>query len=207
MKARRDYIGTKFVTNEGEPVEIIDYVDKENVLIKFLNMPSFQSWSAMCNISSGQIKFPFKKTVYDRGFYGDGVYRARINNIKTPQYVKWFSMFHRCYNDKYQKRQPTYVGCEVHPDFFNFQNFGKWYDRKIYKSEYALELDKDLLFYGNKIYSPQTCCFVPKEINSTINSKMSDKETMKYLYEKYKKHVPQYISERLYCLAKGELRL
>jgi hypothetical protein len=27
------------------------------------------------------------------------------------------------------------------------------------------ELDKDILIKGNKIYSPETCCFVPKEIN------------------------------------------
>ena len=27
------------------------------------------------------------------------------------------------------------------------------------------ELDKDILIKGNKVYSPETCCFVPQEIN------------------------------------------
>ena len=26
-------------------------------------------------------------------------------------------------------------------------------------------LDKDILIKGNKIYSPETCCFVPQEVN------------------------------------------
>jgi len=29
-----------------------------------------------------------------------------------------------------------------------------------------LELDKDILFKGNKVYSPEICCFVPHVINT-----------------------------------------
>ena len=39
------------------------------------------------------------------------------------------------------------------------------------------------------------------EINATINSKRDDIETMKYLYNKYSKHVPHYIRTKLYQLA------
>ena len=30
----------------------------------------------------------------------------------------------------------------------------------------VLDLDKDILFKGNKVYSPETCCFVPHAVNT-----------------------------------------
>ena len=85
-------------------------------------------------------------------------------------------MFDRCYNPEVHARVPEYIDCEVSDEFCNFQNFAKWYDRKIYTSSYALELDKDLLVRDNKIYSPSTCCFIPKEINNNLNYTRDDKE-------------------------------
>ena len=112
----RTIIGECFVINEGYNIQIIDYVDTKNVLIKFVDRPEIQIWSTMQKIKNGQVKNP--------------------------------------------------------------------------------------LYEGNKIYSPRTCCLLPKEINSTLNSKRHDLDTMKYLYEKYKMDVPYYIRTELYNLTK-----
>lgn len=93
IKDYKSLIGDTYKTNEGYLVKIIDYVDTKNVLVKFVDRPDVQIWSSLQNIKNGQIKNPYHKSVYNKGFYGIGNYTARRNNIKTEEYVKWFSMF------------------------------------------------------------------------------------------------------------------
>jgi hypothetical protein len=159
-----------------------------------------QVWTTLQNIKNGQIKNPYHKSVYGIGYYGIGKYSARINNVKSEEYVKWFSMFFRCYDEKYHQKHPTYIGCSVSSEFHNFQNFAEWYNRTKYECSYPLELDKDFLYDGNRIYSPKTCCLLPKEINNLINYKRHDIESMKLLYLKYKNELPYYLRMELYKL-------
>ena len=64
------------------------------------------------------------------------------------------------------KKNLAYKDCEVDDIWFNLQNFGKWYEDNFYQIEgEKMCLDKDILVKGNKIYSPNTCIFVPKRIN------------------------------------------
>jgi hypothetical protein len=64
------------------------------------------------------------------------------------------------------KRLPTYKDCSVCDEWLNFQNFAAWYDKNYYEvTGERMDLDKDILVKGNKIYSPDTCAFVPHSIN------------------------------------------
>lgn len=83
----------------------------------------------------------------------------------TNAYAYWHRMLERCYSEEYQSRMPTYKGCSVCEEWLLFSNFLEWF--KMHYKE-GCELDKDLLVKGNKIYSPNTCCFVPQEINKLI---------------------------------------
>lgn len=114
------------------------------------------------------MKHPYDKSVYGVGYIGEGRYKARDNLCKqTIQYYYWSHMMTRCYNEKYLKTGPTYEKCEVCKEWHNFQNFAKWFDENYYDiGDGRIQLDKDILIKRNKIYSPETCVFVPNRINT-----------------------------------------
>ena len=84
-------------------------------------------------------------------------------------------MLKRCFNENCQNKQPTYKGCNVSDNFLNYAYFCDWCHEQVGfgkvddKGRYW-QLDKDLLFVGNKTYSETTCVFVPNEINLFFNN-------------------------------------
>lgn len=91
---------------------------------------------------------------------------VRINGIDSyslcPYYTRWMSMLARCYSKGYQLKKTSYIGCEVIREWHHFSAFREW---MITKDWEGLELDKDLILEGNKIYSPDTCAFITPGLN------------------------------------------
>ena len=57
-------------------------------------------------------------------------------------------------------------------EWHNFQNFAQWHEENYIE---GFVLDKDILQKGNKIYSPENCCFVPNEINVLFTKRQNDR--------------------------------
>lgn len=105
---------------------------------------------------------------------GLGYRGSEYVDCKSESYLKWHDMLNRCYNTRFHERQPQYKGCTVCEEWLNYSNFKIWYEQnKI--AGMSLDLDKDILFKGNKVYSPETCCFVPHAINTLFLSKKADR--------------------------------
>lgn len=83
-----------------------------------------------------------------------------------PFYITWKSMLTRCYFSKYQAMFPTYIGCSVTKEWHLFSNFKSWMKIQNWEGKH---LDKDILFRGNKIYSPEACVFVEPRINTFLS--------------------------------------
>lgn len=85
-------------------------------------------------------------------------------------------MLTRCYNHKYHETHPTYINCNVSEEFHNFQNFGAWDKVNYYNvGNEKMCLDKDILVKHNKIYSSETCVYVPETINTLFVKRQNDR--------------------------------
>ena len=167
MIAERD--GSTHINTQGSKFKVIEYTNTRNVVIKFLDKFGYEKRVNWYKVEKGSIKNPYFPFVCNVGYMGEGVHKSRINGRKTLFYIKWVNMLNRCYGDK-SKNNITYLECVVSEKWHNFQNFANWCEENYYSiEEEQLELDKDILNKGNKIYSPTTCVFVPHNINSLLN--------------------------------------
>lgn len=99
------------------------------------------------------------------------IYGVAVNDVgdscanKTPTkwYACWRCMLERCYDEKKLIVCPTYIGCSVCDDWLVASNFKDFYDKNYIK---GYQLDKDILVDGNKVYSPETCRFIPRSLNT-----------------------------------------
>ena len=99
---------------------------------------------------------------------------GRSGNV-IPSYHCWHGMLRRCYDPKSHIKRPTYIGCSVSDEWKYFSNFKKWYDINYIE---GFELDKDILVEGNKVYSKETCRFIPPYINTILNDHRSVKRNL-----------------------------
>ena len=75
-----------------------------------------------------------------------------------------------CIRDS-RNKYPTYKDCEASENFKSFEYFYEWCNNQIGFGNEGWQLDKDLLIKGNKIYSENTCVFLPNEINILLTKR------------------------------------
>lgn len=96
--------------------------------------------------------------------------RSRVDGRKIllwccPFYVRWREMLARCYSEKFQQKHPSYIGCSTVEEWHLFSNFKSWMEGQPWPGN---QIDKDVLFPGNKSYGPHTCIFISQELNKFL---------------------------------------
>lgn len=104
--------------------------------------------------------------------YGVGIndYAGDISErgVHIKSYKAWVRVLERCYGPKYKNKNPSYNDVIICDEWIKFSNFKTWFDANYVD---GFEIDKDILVQGNKVYSPDTCCFVPRRINTLLLNK------------------------------------
>ena len=172
-----DRTGEVGVSNEGCIMKIAEYNNNYDVIIEFQDEHKYRVHTQYVNFQKGQCKNPFFASVFGHGYLGTdkngNVPKAKEFKggklCSTWEYKKWQNMLQRCFDDKFKEKYPTYKDVTCCERWLCFANFLE--DLEILKQEYnwnvdeKLQLDKDILHKGNKIYSLENCVLVPDYIN------------------------------------------
>ena len=173
-----DRTGEENVNNKGTLMKIIKYKNKRNIVVEFQDEYKARVSTQYNNFKIGNVKNPYDKNEYG-GYVGEGKYKIWENKKATKSYTCWTNILKRCYDPYILNKYPTYIDCYVCDEWLCFQNFAKWHEENYYEVENCkMNLDKDILVKGNKIYSPETCIFVPNKINILFTK--SDKARGEY---------------------------
>ena len=97
--------------------------------------------------------------------------------VNLKEYKLWVDMLLRC-TPKFWGNRPTYAGTTCSENFKSYTFFYEWcqeqvgFGRKDEKGK-SWQLDKDLLIKSNKVYSEDTCVFIPQRINKLLTKSNS----------------------------------
>lgn len=115
---------------------------------------------------TGRRNFKSPKLTYGHGFNdADYVTQDKSTGLICPFFQAWRNMLRRAYSPVEHARRPSYIGTVVCGDWLRFSTFKAWMEQQDWQGK---QLDKDLLVPGNKVYGPDTCCFISRSVNSFL---------------------------------------
>lgn len=178
--------------NQGCAFTIIEYSNAQNCTIKFEDGYIVRN-RGYSSLKKGAVTNPFFPFINGVGYIGIGKYSI-IENFLA--YTSWKNMLQRCYNKQFISKHPTYVDCSVDERWHCFQDFAEWHEENWKDYMEGWSLDKDVLVKWNKIYSPETCCFIPHEINTQLRKKTLNSDSLPIGVSRNKKgfHAKCYIN-------------
>ena len=174
----KDCVGKVCKSLNSGDFKVLKYNDSKNVEIRFLKT-GYEATVELGNIKSGGVKDRYLPSVYGVGVLGTK-YPSSESRRNTKEYKLWQSMLERCYSDinvcdVSKKKYSTYIGCEVSDKFKSYEYFYEWCHSQIGFGVEGWHLDKDLLVKGNKVYSEDSCVFLPSEINSLLTKRTASR--------------------------------
>lgn len=157
------YWGDKIKNQQGYEFSLRSISDKTATLVDDKGRDFQVSYGYLKN---GAFHYPYHRSVVGVGYYGVGKFSAKVSGVHTKEYADWISMLKRCYKSEEAKK--SYKDKSVTKEWHNFQIFAEWAVTQMNFGREGWDLDKDLIVKNNKVYGPETCAYLPREVNSFI---------------------------------------
>jgi hypothetical protein len=149
-------IGIVKLTDNGHKLYLCEFIDT-----------GFKTIRQAGDIIRGRVMDNLKPTIKNKACIG------LVENGATHKYYnKWVRMLQRCEDEL----KPTYNYVNVCDNWLRFDRFLDeisdilGYQECIKYCDYW-EIDKDILYYGNKEYNQERCCIIPQKLNKFITNK------------------------------------
>lgn len=162
-------MGETNINKQGYIMKIIGYEKQSSIIVEFQDDYAARVNTSYTNFLSGHIINPYHPIVYGVGIIGNK-YPSTKNKKSSKEYYTWVNMLMRCFDERYKQQYPTYKDVTCCESWILYENFYEWLHQQdnfipwYNGSRWAL--DKDILIKGNKVYSPETCCLVPNNVNT-----------------------------------------
>lgn len=167
--------GERYVNNDGLWFTLLEYKWNRYWTVKF-DITGTIVDSKMGNILKGHVMDYNYPSFFGVGYIGRKYGTGDCNIRKEVAFSYWHGMLLRCYCKNVHKKEPSYANCSVCKEWHNYLNFKEWFNKQNVTDDFCL--DKDVLYKGNKVYSPNTCCFVPRCINSLFTKREMDRGSL-----------------------------
>lgn len=158
-------VGDLFNLSSGGTVTVLQLPVDRYVIVQHNDEFGYIHSVRVDHLRTGNVRNPYLRQLYGVGYMGVGPYNSKENGTNTIVYNKWSNMMYRCYDQEFHIKAPYYKSCYVCVEWHNFQTFAQWYYSQPYVGP-GYQLDKDILFRGNTLYSPMTCALIPAAINA-----------------------------------------
>lgn len=170
MRKYVEEVGKTYKTTHSGDVLVVEYGGANKVLVRFKDT-GHERFTTLAELRNGRVVDRTKPKGENLWYLGDGKYKTKVSGVLTREFNIWKGVTRRCLLKSQKILQPTYEDATVCDEWLNFQNFAEWCNKqKLFNDKddkgKSYQLDKDILVKGNKLYSPETCCFVPREINN-----------------------------------------
>lgn len=217
MKRSEVVIGQTYTTPNDEQYQVIKSIDDARYLIRFTKSDNYQI-ADISVFNTIRLRDYSQRPIFVVG-YAIGTFDNPVilsDNSRECSHKTWYQMMTRCYKNGGIKSYKDVTVCDK---WHNYMDFRTWYLQNCdLDNPQNFALDKDLFGSEYKVYSPETCCFLPQEINSALKGlkryeKNNITETsaktiyhLSLLLDKYNEYLADKVKEKLSCIV-SEYRL
>ena len=160
MSKFKDHTGDVNYNTQGLKMTVIAYRGVRSIDVMFEDGYVIKN-CCYSNFKAGKLNSYYYPTVCEKGYLGDIPKSEKVRDLDS--YKSWVYMIKRCYGENVES---AYMNCSVCDEWLCYSNYKIWFDENYYTvGDITMNLDKDILIKGNKIYSPNTCVFTPQNIN------------------------------------------